>query len=289
MPIEPFKRPLIFVAHPDDETLACGGLLQRLPASLVVFATDGAPAGYGLERTFGSMKAYAELRFQEACRALGHIPNSAFKWLTRPDGSYFNDGHLYEELPDAASSLHAIAQSFLPDAILSHTYEGGHLDHEACSFIAMHIAVALSLRRFEFPLYWLDDYGRVVLQQFRDINPIATGGLEGAMDPIMEWQLNEVEIQCKEKMLAEYRTQKGTVSTFAPGSERIRPAASTNFSFSIPQCRDYLYQNRPPRFYHTRRHRLPAKALLRKFAEFEDWRWLRRDAWRQGSDSGDRM
>jgi hypothetical protein len=43
-------------------------------------------------------------------------------------------------------------------------------------------------------------------------------------------------------------------------------------------CRDYLYQDRPPRFYHTRRHRLPAKALLKKFAEFENW-WQQQDEW----------
>jgi LmbE family N-acetylglucosaminyl deacetylase len=275
-----FSRPLIFVAHPDDETLACGGLLQRLPASLVVFATDGAPAGYGLERTFGSMAAYAEIRFQEASRALGHIPNSAFKWITRPDRSHFNDGHLYEELPAAATSLCAITESFSPDAIVSHTYEGGHLDHEACSFIAMHIAVALSLRRFEFPLYWLDHRGKVILQQFRDGNPVVAGESAGATDDVIEWQLNEAEIQCKKEMMAEYRTQKGTVSTFTPDIERIRPAANTSFSFSIPKCRDYLYQNRPPRFYHTRRHRIPAKALLKKFAEFEDWQRLQGNGWR---------
>jgi len=278
MPTEPFSRPLIFVAHPDDETLACGGLLQRLPVSLVVFATDGTPASYGLDRTFGSLKAYTELRFQEASRALGYIPNSSFKWLTRPDGSYFSDGHLFEELPDAASSLRAIAQSFSPDTIVSHTYEGGHIDHDACSFIAMHIAAALSLRRFEFPLYWIDASGKGVLQVFRDIDPgAAAGGLEGAGAGAMEWQLSEAEIQCKKKMLAEYRTQWGTVSTFTPGTERIRPAASTSLSFSSPQCRDYLYQNRPPRFYHTRRHRLSAKALLKKFMEFEEW-WQQRDA-----------
>lgn len=86
MASEPFRRPLIFVAHPDDETLACSGLLQRFPGSLVVFATDGTPAGYGLERKYGSLQAYTGLRFQEAARALSHVPNATFKWLTGTDG-----------------------------------------------------------------------------------------------------------------------------------------------------------------------------------------------------------
>jgi LmbE family N-acetylglucosaminyl deacetylase len=277
MPGEPFHRPLIFVAHPDDETLACGGLLQRFPGSLAVFATDGTPAGYGLERKYGSLKAYTELRFQEAARALSHVPTSSLKWLTAPDGSYFGDMHVHEDLPAAATSLRAIAQAFAPDAIVSHTYEGAHIDHDACSFIATHVAAALSLKRFEFPMYWLDQQGNAVLQRFRDgALGVAAAGLEGT--GVMKWQLSEAEIACKKKMMAEYRTQRSTVSTFDPGVERFRPATTASESFSVALCRDYLYQDRPPRFYHTRRHRLPAKALLKKFAEFENW-WQQQDEW----------
>lgn len=274
-------HPLIFVAHPDDETLACGGLLQRLPASLVVFATDGTPGGFGLERQFGSLRAYAELRSLEVSRVFRHIPNSSFKRLTRPDGSCFSDMHLFEELPDAAISLRAIAQSFSPDAIISHAYEGAHIDHDACCFLAMHIAAALSLRCFEFPLYWLDQRGKVVLQQFRDTpSGVVAGELEGAAANLVEWRLSEAEIQRKKEMLAEYRTQQGTVSTFSPEIERMRPAATNSLSFSIAACRDYMYQERPPRFYHTRHHRLSAKVLLKKFAEFETWQ-KQQEHWRQ--------
>ena len=281
MASEPFRRPLIFVAHPDDETLACSGLLQRFPESLVVFATDGTPAGYGLERKYGSLQAYTGLRFQEAARALSHVPNSTFKWLTGTDGSYFADMHVYEDLPAAATCLRAIAQAFAPDAIVSHTYEGAHIDHDACSFIAMHVAAALSLKGFEFPMYWLDQSGKACLQRFRDGGlRVGARALESTEAQVMKWQLSEAEIECKKKMMEEYRTQRGTVSTFDPRIERFRPATSTSSSFSISLCRDYLYQNRPPRFYHTRRHRLSAKALLKKFAEFEDWR-QQQESWRR--------
>jgi N-acetylglucosamine malate deacetylase 2 len=281
MASEPFRRPLIFVAHPDDETLACSGLLQRFPESLVVFATDGTPAGYGLERKYGSLQAYTGLRFQEAARALSHVPNSTFKWLTGTDGSYFADMHVYEDLPAAATCLRAIAQAFAPDAIVSHTYEGAHIDHDACSFIAMHVAAALSLKRFEFPMYWLDQSGKACLQRFRDGGlRVGARALESTEAQVMKWQLSEAEIECKKKMMEEYRTQRGTVSTFDPRIERFRPATSTSSSFSISLCRDYLYQNRPPRCYHTRRHRLSAKALLKKFAEFEDWR-QQQESWRR--------
>jgi len=266
-------RPLIFVAHPDDETLALGGLLQRLPAPLVVFATDGAAHGYGLERQFGSLKAYADLRFQEAARVMNWIPNAAFKRLTRSDGSHFSDQHLFEDLPDAATSLLAISQTYSPDAIISHAYEGAHIDHDACSFLAMHIAGALSVKLFEFPLYWLDRGGTVIRQQFRDIAAgVRTDGSQATAADVMEWRLSETEIQCKKKMLAEYHSQRGTVSTFAPETERMRLTRNNRASFSFSLCTDYMYQERRPRFYHTRHHRLSAKALLKKFAEFETWR-----------------
>jgi N-acetylglucosamine malate deacetylase 2 len=274
MAAEPFRRPLIFVAHPDDETLACAGLLQRVETSLVVFATDGTPAGFGLERKYGSLKTYTELRFQEASRALSHVLSASFRWLTRADGSYFEDMHVYEELSEAASSLRAIAASFSPDAIVSHTYEGGHIDHDACSFLAMNVAGVLSLKRFEFPMYWTDASGHTVQQKFRDTRAGWSAG------NVMESQLSETEIECKKAMMAEYRTQKGTVSAFDPGVEMFRLATSDQVTFSEAQCRDYMYQDRPPRFYHTRWHRLSAKVLLNKFAEFEKWRQKQND-WRR--------
>jgi len=280
MSVEFPGRPLLFVAHPDDETLACGGMLQRLPQSLVVFATDGAAPGYGCERKFGSLKAYSDLRFNEASSALAHIPNASFQRLSKPDGSYFIELHLFEELPAAAISLRQIVQSFSPDAIISHAYEGAHMDHDACSFLAFHVAAALSLVCYEFPLYWLNARKQVVRQRFRDADLVGSGKLHDAATDVLEWRLSEAEIECKRRMLAEYDTQQGTVSAFETGSERMRLAAPTSGSFSIALCRSYMYQERRPRFYHTHRHRLSAKALLKKFAEFEDWQQRRPD-WRR--------
>lgn len=248
-----FSRPLILVAHPDDETIACGGLLQRMAASMVVFATDGAPPHYGFERRFQSLKNYSTVRFQEAAAALSHVPNCVFQRLTKPDGSYFVDQHLFHDLRDALVSLCRIARAFSPDALLSHAYEGGHIDHDACSLIMKHAAAALSLPRFEFPLYWVDEGGKAMVQCFRD----------AASDP-MEWRLTPAEIACKQKMFAEYKTQPGLDTGFPPDTERIRAATRTDFS--IPLCRSYSYRNWRPRLWQPR---IRSKALLRKFAEFE--------------------
>ncbi len=248
MPFE-FSRPLIFVAHPDDETIACAGLLQRMAASLVVFATDGAPPHYGFKHKFGTLEKYSAVRFQEAARALSYAPNCSFQRLTKPDGSYFVDQHLFHDLDWALDSMCTIARAFSPDVVLCHAYEGGHIDHDACSFIAMHCAAALSLRRFEFPLYWEDENGKSVVQQFRD---------SGAAP--VEWTLTAREIACKEKMLDEYKTQPGLAAAFPLSSERIRAATRTDFS--IPHCLNYSYRG----WWQTG---LAAKVLLRKFAQCE--------------------
>ncbi|MFB3812617.1 MAG: hypothetical protein ACE14L_00785 [Terriglobales bacterium] len=51
-------RTLVLVAHPDDETGGCGGLLQRLCDPVVVFSTDGAPQDPYFWRRHGSPQNY---------------------------------------------------------------------------------------------------------------------------------------------------------------------------------------------------------------------------------------
>ncbi|PYX97930.1 MAG: hypothetical protein DMG63_13230 [Acidobacteria bacterium] len=59
-------RTLVIVAHPDDETITCGGLLQRMRDPCVVFATDGAPEDAHTWGRFGSRERSAAIREQEA-------------------------------------------------------------------------------------------------------------------------------------------------------------------------------------------------------------------------------
>src|SRR5919204_3858809 len=65
-------RTLIVVAHPDDEVIGCGALLQRIREPGMVFCTDGAPRPSKWWQQFGSREAYARLRRAEAREALGH-------------------------------------------------------------------------------------------------------------------------------------------------------------------------------------------------------------------------
>jgi N-acetylglucosamine malate deacetylase 2 len=244
----PFAKTLILVAHPDDETVGCAGLLQRATKAVVVFAVDGAPPHYRFERRFGSLRNYSDLRYREAAAALAGIPQCSFRRLVRQDGSCFVDQHLFLEMPEAFLSLCRIAREFAPDLIVSHAFEGGHLDHDACHVLAKRAAIALGVQTLEFPLYWRTEQHGDRFQEFRD-----------ARGPEFLLELSERELEVKRCMLAEYESQRGLTSVFQPQVERFRPisvGSRTNAVWSY-----YPFENR----------RKPWKAdcFFQKLTEFE--------------------
>jgi len=234
---------LVLVAHPDDETIGCSGLLQRASAALVVFAVDGAPPHYGFEKQFGSLQRYSDIRFLEASIALRALPHCSFGRLATPDGAYYVDQHLFEQMPEALTSLNEFICRFSPDFIVTHAYEGGHIDHDACHFLAAHIARAHSLMLMEFPSYWKTEDGRDIFQQFRD----------SRNDDVI-LKLSDHEIEVKRQMLASYRTQQALTPVFHLHTERFRPALQE----STTECAwvDYPFENR--------RRRLKAKFFSKK-------------------------
>jgi N-acetylglucosamine malate deacetylase 2 len=247
MKIENMGRVLVFVAHPDDETIGCSGLLQRACTSLVVFAVDGAPPHYGFERKFGSLRKYSEARFEEASRALSVIPSCSFRRLQRRNGGYFLDQHLFEDLHEAFLALLQIAREFSAEVIVSHAYEGGHIDHDACSFLATLVARALGMKHLEFPLYWKSASGQDIFQRFRRDR-------EGEF--VLE--LTAQEFAVKQQMRKEYKTQQEILQVFGAEAERFRPTVCDDYTKSDWQ--DYAFENR--------RRRLSAELFFKRVAEF---------------------
>lgn len=161
-------RTMVLVAHPDDESGGCAALLQRIQDPIVVFATDGAPFDEYFWHPFGSREAYSRLRRQEALRGLAAIGVHSVHFLDDHAGSEFLDQQLHRVLPAAISAMDVLVRRYRPDAILAPAYEGGHPDHDSCSFLGSLIGELYSIPVWEMPLYHRTERGRIVCQRFPD-------------------------------------------------------------------------------------------------------------------------
>src|SRR5437588_11264998 len=107
-------RTLFIVAHPDDESISCGGLLQHMREACVVFATDGAPEDEYFWSRHGSREAYASLRESEARAALAAVGVKGSEFLARQARTPLIDQRLYLSLPAAFNALSVIVERRRP-------------------------------------------------------------------------------------------------------------------------------------------------------------------------------
>ncbi len=209
---------LLLVAHPDDEVIAAGALMQRMKKPIVVFATDGAPRDEFFWRQYGSRENYAEVRRKEAVEALRVVgAEPIFLWSHVTGGIV--DQELFLRLSVAVLAFEKIIAQTRPDSLLTIAYEGGHPDHDAACFIASQIGKRERIPVWEFPLYHRDANGEAVVQAFP--NPDGSE-VQSAVD--------SEPLQRKLAMARAYESQKGVVESFHPEMEVFRPLASYDFS-----------------------------------------------------------
>jgi N-acetylglucosamine malate deacetylase 2 len=211
-------KTLVLVAHPDDEAVGCGTLLQRMSEPMVVFATNGAPRDPYFWEKSGSREAYAEFRRCEARASLGLAGVRHIEFLQGGEGC-FTDQELFRCLAPAFESLCALVRRYTPRSMLTLAYEGGHPDHDSCSFLAWLLARSLSLPAWEMPLYFRTADGAALYQQFRSLN-----GTEVALQPEPEEQKK------KRQMLAAYASQGEVLKQFSAATEWFRPQAVYDYS-----------------------------------------------------------
>ena len=210
-------RTLAVVAHPDDESVGCGALLQRMASKQVVFMTDGAPRDDYFWKQHGSREAYATLRRREAHAALAHLGVTEISFLGSEAGIV--DQELYRNLPRALDALRGLARAWKPAALLVLAYEGGHPDHDSCSVLASVVGRELELPVWEMPLYHRSVEGEGVLQEF-----LAPNGTE------IHLEITPEELQRKHTCIQAYASQGDILRHFHAPREIFRPLATYDYS-----------------------------------------------------------
>jgi N-acetylglucosamine malate deacetylase 2 len=218
-PLQPLLgATLILVAHPDDEVIACGALMQQMEKAIVLFATDGAPRDEHFWKQHGSRHAYAHLRRREAALALKTAGAVPMFLADHVDGG-IADQELFRNLPPAIAAVERIMDRLKPACILTLAYEGGHPDHDAACFIASIVGPRAGIPVWESPLYHRNADGISVIQAF----PRTTGAEK-------EFHVEGASLKKKLQMFQHYSSQGLLIDSFQPRRETFRPLAGYDFS-----------------------------------------------------------
>jgi len=218
-------RASLVVAHPDDETIAFGGHLPKLPNTVVVHITDGAPRDEVDARAAGcsDWRAYADLRRGELEAAMAEARIAKPRLLSLP----VPDKEAAYHLTYIAEQLADVLERETTAIVLTHAYEGGHADHDATAF-GVHAAAALLQKRarrapavVDMPFYhWRGD--ALVPLSFPPVPAVAS----------VKIPLSGTALRTKRRMLAAYKSQRAFLGQFEASCERFRVAP--DYDFTLP-------------------------------------------------------
>ena len=220
---------LILQSHPGDE-IACAGLLQHCRNPVVVFATDGMTETESSCPTNRRRETLRYLRRQEATTALVLAGVRQVEFLS----DYRNklrDLHLHRAVPNLFNVMCQMIARYHPETVLVPAYEGGHPDHDVCSFVGALIRKRLNMSVWEMPLYHKADTGELVSQRFRKMN-----GNE------FIYLLNPQELGRRAAMMACYTSRRDFADLSADDTECYRPQDEYDYS-RPPQSGTVHYAN----------------------------------------------
>jgi LmbE family N-acetylglucosaminyl deacetylase len=224
-------RTLLVVAHPDDETIGCGGQLARFSDVTVVHVTDGAPRN-GVDAAklgYSGPADYAAARRRELEAAM-HLAGIGSDRLVALGWS---DQEAALHLADIARELETRLAG--ADCVLTHAYEGGHPDHDACA-LAVHAACWRLRRRDSAPA--------IIEMPYYRAGPEGWGVHTFIPYPQTEElviDLDADERESKRAMFACHMTQIQVLARFSIEQERFRQAPNYDF-LRLPNEGALLYE-----------------------------------------------
>lgn len=228
-----YGRTLVLVAHPDDECIACGAILQRMSEAILVFATDGSPRDSYFWGAHGSREAYSELRRQEARRALTHVGVSQVEFLSDDAelGEKFVDQELFQVIPDAYRAIAKLLDRYQPDALLTLAYEGGHPDHDTCNFLAAQLSNDRNIPAWESALYNRSD-GAEANSKAAEMGHANFGAQHFVhlLGNEISINVSGAELDRKIAMCREYPSQGDFLGIFEASCEVLRPLAPYDYT-----------------------------------------------------------
>lgn len=213
------RHVLLLVAHPDDETLAVGGLLADLPDSVpvdVVVASDG-QASHPRSTTHGPADL-ARLRRAEVAHAIGLLAPRARLHLLG-----LTDGGLRDQIEEVVEAVVPLATG--PGTVLVSNYrQDGHPDHEAIAHAAAAVAWRTDAELVEAPIWaWLHHPDTVPAEHLLTV------------------ALSRRAVKLKEQALAAHRSQVRALSDL-PGDE---PVVDPTLVAAIGQGHERLVPGEP--------------------------------------------
>ena len=215
--LEGYQRPLLFLAHQDDE-MGCTWILQHLRERMrVVFMTNGdglAPAADEDPIQYADMRKKEALESLKTAglepgqvRFLGYSEIEIYRNLAKLKLAPLSLSEVIGFFEPVRRSIAEAVCEFRPDAVFTVAYQGGHPEHDLVHYFA-----SLALRNFQkdvevqVPLYHFPEYELTILlpMRFRPWFPGEKHWLE----------LTPEEGQTKKKMAECYPSQRDLIRNF---------------------------------------------------------------------------
>ncbi|MBY0508369.1 MAG: PIG-L family deacetylase [Bryobacteraceae bacterium] len=194
---------MIVAAHPDDEVLALGGHFRTVHPR-IFHLTNGAG--------FLPIPSLAHRRAEEVKKALamGGIASRSFSAGVVPDQG------VAAAIPALVQRLKAFTDRVRADCMVTHSFEGGHPDHDAASVICQLVGQG------RMPIYEFTSYHNAT--PYSPQSSLRTNQFLRLVTPEMTVLLSERQRRLKQRMLKCFRSQAEFLGRFSITEERFRIA-----------------------------------------------------------------